>query len=89
MSDTVEDILRQANILRSQAYYEDGMRKQGKYKWELGVEVYSKLQTTMIEHVNYYDGQEHSRGVEFMGIPVSKPNYDEPNIIKLWREVEV
>ena len=89
MANTVDDILRQANILLSQARFEDTTRKPGKYKWELGAEVYARLQGTLIEMVTYYDGQTHSRGAEFMGIPVSKPNYDEPNIIKLWREVEV
>ena len=81
-------IHHQTYMLRSMADFEDLKHGRGCYKWELGVNVYAALEREMFELVGYYNGNEVRHAPELMGIPIGEPNKDDPDVIKLWREVK-
>ena len=87
MNDKVFNVM---NRLRCEAEYQDTKYGKGRYKWELGVDVFLSVQSDLLTHVHYISGDIDIRGNELMGIPVDEAiNYKEPNLIRLWREVSV
>lgn len=83
-----DEIYKRLNILRGMAEHQDFKNGKGRYKWELGILPYTAIESTLMNLVNYYDGKAETQGIELMGIPVDDPNYKEPEVIKLWRQVE-
>ena len=83
MADSNIDYWEVANILRGEAEYQDFKYGSSNYEWEMGVEAYE----TFLESIIYTTNEVGAYEV-LMGIPIRK-NVQNPECLKLWREVRI
>lgn len=86
-----ENILRTLNRLTYEAEYEDEkIGHKSNLKFELGINIVHELQLESM--VRYYEeigfNPKINQKTSLVGIPV-EINYDEPDMIKLWKEVKI
>ena len=79
---TTEEILHKCNILRYAAMSQERKFEEENYEWELGAEIFSKLQIQLEKIICAADESKY-----LMGIPI-RINFAYPMKINLWRKIQ-